>query len=299
LKGMIAGALIETVGNLFIFFSSQGESRGYWLGLDNYKIQVFLLVACCISLFQEKIRWWKIVAGLLLLVGILATETRTAFILLLVCLFLLLLTHGRKMLKPIFAFLVVAGMAVAPILLFLPGAEAGLTKRAEQVWTGEGSIGYRIILYEMAAVAYLTHPITGIGSGGFGRQQDTLYPQIGDAFAPEYEALHLQVSTHNTVLGVAAETGTLGLIAYFLWVAAVVRICLNAIRLERIHRDLYVLASCICLLAMLTQDWWGQASFMPASTCLLGFVLGWCREHGLPKQLGSGAPPLSLPAVAD
>ena len=45
LRGMILGAVIETTGALLTFFSSGGEERGVWLGVDNYKLQIFLLVA--------------------------------------------------------------------------------------------------------------------------------------------------------------------------------------------------------------------------------------------------------------
>jgi hypothetical protein len=81
LRGMIVGAVIETTGALLIFFSSGGEERGVWLGVDNYKLQIFLLVAFCLAFSEKKGRSLKIVAGLLLLLGILVTETRSAVVL--------------------------------------------------------------------------------------------------------------------------------------------------------------------------------------------------------------------------
>jgi O-antigen ligase len=285
LRGMILGAVIETAGALFIFLSSGGEDRGVWLGVDNYKLQVFLLVACCLSFSQKKGRSSKLAIGLLLLFGILATETRGAIVLLLLSLLPLFWTRYRAMLKPALALLLLGAVAIVPVLRLLPEAEQGLTDRFGEIWTGGGTIGLRFILWEMAVAAYLSHPITGIGSGGFARQQNTLYLQINDAYASGYETKYDSQSAHNTVLGVAAETGTLGLIAYFLWIAAVVRICLRGIRLEGFYQDPFVLAACVCLLAMMTGDLWGQFSFMPPSTCLLGFLLGWCRVHQEPKRL--------------
>jgi O-antigen ligase len=278
LTGLITGAALETVGGLVVFISSRGESRGFWLGLDNNKLQVFLLVVCCLSLARKQYRWGKIFLGLSLFMGIFVTELRSAFILLIIALLLLSLSYRRRMLRPAWVLMLIGCLVSISLIQLMPGSETELNKRIQQIVTGEGSIGYRFILWEMAAVAYLNHPMTGLGSGGFSRQQNALYFQISDAFAPEYEALGLQLSTHNTVLGVAAETGTIGLIAYFVWVTAVIRICLSAIRKERAHHDTYILASCFLLLAMLTQDWWGQASFIPSSTCLLGLVLGWYRS---------------------
>lgn len=291
LRGMILGAAIETTGALLIFFTSGGEERGVWLGVDNYKLQIFLLVACCLSFSQKKGRSLKIVAGLLLLLGILATETRTAVVLLLLSLLPLFLTRHRAMLKPAIAFLAFAAVAIVPVLRLLPEAEQNVMKRVDEIWTGGGTIGLRFILWEMAVAAYVSSPITGIGSGGFARQQNTLYLQINDAYASGYETKYDSQSAHNTVLGVAAETGTLGLIAYFLWTVAVVRICLRGMRLEGFYKDPYVLAACVCLLAMMIGDWWGQYSFMPPSTCLLGFVLGWCRGYQGPKRLALRADP--------
>ena len=258
--------------------------RGVWLGVDSYKLQIFLLVACCLSFSQKKGRFSKIVAGLFLLLGMLATETRSAVVLFLLSLFPLFLTRHRAMFKPVLALLALGAVAIVPVLRLLPEGEQNLMKRVDEISTGGGTIGLRLILWEMAVAAYASHPITGIGSGGFARQQNTLYLQINDAYAPAYETNYGSQSAHNTVLGVAAETGTLGLVAYLLWMAAVVRICLRGIRLERFYQDPYLLAACVCLLAMVIGDWWGQYSFMPPSTCLLGFVLGWCRAHQEPKR---------------
>jgi len=280
LRGIIVGVVIETAGDLLTFVSSGGEVRGVWLGVDNYKLQVFLLVACCLSFSQKEGRFTKISAGLLLLFGMLATETRSAVMLFLLSLLPLFITRHRAMFKPLLALLVFAAVVVVPVLRMLPGAEKNIAERIDEISTGGGTVGLRLILWEMAAAAYVSHPITGIGSGGFARQQDSLYQQVNDVFAPGYEEdKYTHLSTQNTVLGVAAETGTLGLIAYFLWVGAVVRILLRGIRLEAYYHDPFMLAACVCLLAMMTGDWWGQYSFMPPSTCLLGFVLGWSRAH--------------------
>jgi len=196
----------------------------------------------------------------------------------------LFLTRHKAMLKPALALLVLAALAIVPVLRLLPESEENVMKRVDEIWTGGGTIGLRLILWEMAVAAYASHPVIGIGSGGFASQQNTLYLQINDAYAPAYETSYGSQSAHNTVLGVAAETGTLGLIAYSLWMVAVIRICLRGIRIEGFYRDPYVLAACVCLLAMMAGDWWGQYSFMPPSTCLLGFVLGWCRTHQEPKR---------------
>src|SRR5215831_182610 len=53
LVGIILGAVLESAGGLFTFIVSSGENRGIWLGSDNFKIQVFLLLVCCIVLMHK------------------------------------------------------------------------------------------------------------------------------------------------------------------------------------------------------------------------------------------------------
>jgi O-antigen ligase len=287
IMGIIVGVVIETSGDLLTFVTSGGEARGVWLGVDNYKLQVFLLIACCLSFSQAKGRFTKMLAGFFILLGILSTETRSAVILFVLSLLTLFITRHRAMLKPVIALSILGAVTIVPVFRLLPDAEQNVTGRVDEIGAGGGTIGLRIILSEMAIAAFVSHPIAGVGSGGFARQQNSLYLQINDAYAPGYEQKYDQISTQNTVLGVAAETGTIGLLAYFLWVAVVVRIVLRGIRLEAFHHDPYMLAACVCMLAMLTGDWWGQYSFMSPLTCLLGFVLGWSRAH---RELEQPAP---------
>jgi O-antigen ligase len=188
------------------------------------------------------------------------------------------------MLKPVLALVVLIPLAIVPVLRLFPSGQDALSERTGELFGGGGTIGYRFILWELAAAAYLNHPVTGIGSGGFARQQNALYFQINDAFTSEYEKEYGTLSTHNTVLGVAAETGTLGLIAYFLWVTAVAKVALGAIKIEKLFPDIYILAASACLLALMLEDWWGQASFMAPFTCLLGLILGWCRSQRAAEQ---------------
>jgi O-antigen ligase len=282
LAGVILGAALESLGGLVIFFSTHGEYRAIWLGRDNYKIQVYALLVCCLALVQSKQRLFVALSASALGLAIIATQTRRAISLFLVALAVIVWKRRRQLLRPMLATLgICAIVAFLSFLSFsvLPETGSGLSGRVDQMWTGGGTVGLRIILWEMAAEAYLRHPITGIGSGGFARQQDALYFKIADAYDPGYEHEFGTLSTHNTVLGVAAETGTLGLIAYFLWFFAVVSLVWKV--LDLVHEDKYIVAACACLLSMVLEDLWGQASFLPTMTCLLGLVLGWYRAKRL------------------
>jgi len=279
LAGVMLGALTETIGGLAILVMHRGESRGFWLGIDNYKWQIYLLFVCTLFLFKRKNIFWTAFTASTLFVGVLATQTRAALVLFCIMILMALLSRRQQLLKPILVTSLLLCLTVISVLRVFPDAEQALGQRIEELWTGGGVIGWRIVMFEMAIAAYVQHPIIGIGSGGFARQQNALYLEINDAFSQEYETLYDYTSTHNTVLGIAAETGTVGLIAYLFWVVTIVRTCVNSLRMESINRDNFALAACLFMLALMSQDFWGQASFLASSSCLLGFVLGWRRNH--------------------
>jgi O-antigen ligase len=287
LKAIFLGAVLDSVGGVFRFAFTAGEQRGIWLGVDTYKLLVFFLLVCCLSLSKARHKSWGILWALFLVVSILVNGTRAAVVLFVLSSALLFWTRRRAAVKSAAAVALLGAVGLVPVLSLFPQGRQVIEGRASQVLTGGGTIGLRFILWRMAAAAYLAHPVIGIGSGGFARQQDALYLQINEAYDPQYETLYEGLSTHNTVLGIAAETGTLGLIAYLVWVTAVVAICIRGIRLEALHYDTYVLAACVCLLAMMAEDWWGQASFIPTSTSILGFILGWSRAHALAMRTAS------------
>jgi O-antigen ligase len=289
--GLFAGAITESIGGLFNFVSSGGEARAVWLGFDNYKLLVFALIACLLLLAERQSYLWKTLLVLLLFVEIVATGTRTALFLIFVTLVPLYWTRRRAMAKWLLAVLVLGLFGTVSVLLVLPAAQDTFTGRVDQLSEGTGTVGLRIILWEMAGAAFLSHPMTGIGSGGFARQQNTLWLEINDVYESGYESKYETLSTHNTVLGIAAETGIVGLIAYFIWAVAVVKVCIKGIELEKIFNDPYMLAACVCVLAMVAEDWWAQASFLAGPTCLLGFILGWsrsARREPLPTMASTG-----------
>jgi O-antigen ligase len=292
LVGVMTGAVVESVGGLLIFCSSWGEDRGIWLGLDNYKLQVFGLLLCSLALWEKTGRAQKLLAGLLLTAAIMVSGTRRALVLFVFCILFLVYDRRRTLLKPLLGLLILGIVAWVAIPRILPEGEQSMVERMGGAWSGGGTIGYRFVLWEMAAAAYLNHPITGLGSGGFARQQNSLYYEISDRFPEAMENKYDSLSTHNTVLGVAAETGTLGLAAYLFWVAAVTSFVLKTWKLGQLGNESYIIAVCVFLLVLLLEDWWGQASFMPPSTCLLGLILGWRRSEAriLPRALSVTAP---------
>lgn len=281
LAGVILGTFIETLGGMVILITSSGDMRAVWLGIDNYKWQVYLLWVCVLFVSAGKHVITSILSATALLVGILATQTRAALVLFCILVGISVIKRRRQLMKPVLISFILFGVAILPILKIFPDSSRLLDERLEQLWEGGGVIGYRVILLEMAAAAYLNHPITGIGSGGFARQQNALYLYIPDAFDPEYVTAYGSLSTHNTFFGVAAETGSVGLLAYAFWIIAITKFCLSTLKIKEIDYDYFAMAACLLTLCFLCQDFWGQASFLASSISLLGFVLGWRRSPQL------------------
>ena len=277
--GVILGTAIETAGGIWLLLMSAGETRGVWLGTDNYKWQVYLLFVCMLFLASRKRVLVCAFSAVALSIGIFSTETRAALVLLLLMVVVSLVSYRQQLLKPMLVSIVLVCIAVAPVTQVLPQATTVMKERIDQLWSGGGVIGYRVVLIEMAAAAFLNHPLTGIGSGGFARQQNELYLNINDAFAPEYETAYGSLSTHNTVLGVAAETGIFGLAAYFIWLYAIWQICFDTLKLRAASHDIFLVAACVLMVAFMVQDFWSQASFLASSSCIIGFIMGWRREH--------------------
>ena len=291
IAGACLGAAVETAGGLWILLASSGDARGVWLGTDNYKWQVYFLFVCILFFAAKKHLITCALFGVTLLVGIISTETRAALVLLLIMAVVWVGTHRSSVGRPLLISTVLVALTLGPVLQVFPGLAKTMEERLEQLWSGGGVIGYRVVLFEMAVSAFLNHPITGIGSGGFSRQQNALYLNVNDAFSTEYVTAYGNLSTHNTFLGVAAETGLVGLCAYLVWVYTVLRVSIDTLKTKDTTKDAFLIGACVLMIAFVCEDFWSQASFLASSSCILGFILGWRRDNGLRLPLTKVARP--------
>lgn len=278
LRGIFAAVTMETAGDIAIFLSGQG--RGIFVSVNTFILQVFLITAWFLGLLEKRRRLLTTLGIVALLIGIVVTTTRSALILLFVTLFLLTVYKRVRMLKPVVmtamvGLVIVLALALTPIF---PQVADNVGERL----LSDGSVIFRLHLWDLALATFLEHPLTGIGSGGFARQQDRL-PYLFDVrISREYGGFQETPSAHNTVLSFAAETGAIGLAAYFLCLVAITRLCLKALRQKPNRPDIYVASAALCVLALLVADFWAQGSFIPESSTLLGLVMGWLRQTSGP-----------------
>lgn len=284
LWGVIGGVSVETIGGIVVFLVGRGQVQGVFIGINSFMLQVFLVVALLLNLMDRQGDVVMPLCITALFIGICVSLIRSAFILLILAFAIVTMYAGRRVVRPILVtgsviVIVIASLWASPIF---GAASKSVTGRIKAAVAAEGGVGYRFYLWDMALGSFLENPVTGIGSGGFGRQQESL-PRFFDVDIPgEYSHISQQVGTHSTILGVAAETGSAGLIAYLFWFVAVIGMCISVLRSRTRNADNYIIAGSIVVVALTVSDIWGQSSFTPISNTLIGLVMGWRRETSKP-----------------
>lgn len=279
IMGIIIGVAIETVGGIFVHLKTQ--YKGVFVSNSSFILQTFLIIACILAFINRKHRFLMAMFILTMVLAIFATLIRTAWIFLITSVLIFALVYSKKrILKNILLFIVSTGIIILFIGKMLPNETEIFVSRTKSALSGSGTVLYRFYLWDMSIASFLQHPIFGIGSGSFARQQEHL-PQVFNVELPEYyRNLNLQLSTHSTFFGVLSETGIIGLAAYLLWIIAVIGICRRIFRLSNIYlsHDRYVIAVFLIIISFIISDTITQCSFTPISSTFIGFALGYLRE---------------------
>jgi len=279
IMGIIIGVAIETVGGIFVHLKTQ--YKGVFVSNSSFILQTFLIIACILAFINRKGKFRMTVFILAMALAIFATLARTAWLFLITSVLILVLVYSRKrILKNLLLFIVSTGIVVLLIGKKLPFSTEIFVSRAKSAFSGSGSVLYRFYLWDMSIASFLQHPIFGIGSGSFARQQKDL-PRVFNVELPEYyRNLNLQLSTHSTFLGVLSETGIVGLVAYLLWIIAMIGILRKIFRLSNVYlsHDRYVIAASLIIISLIIFDTITQCSFTPISSTFIGFALGYLRE---------------------
>lgn len=277
--GIIIGVAIETVGGIFVHLKTQ--YKGVFVSNSSFILQTFLIIAYILAFINRKGKFRMTVFILAMALAIFATLARTAWLFLITSVLIIVLVYSRKrILKNLLLFIVSTGIVLLLIGKRLPVSTEIFVSRTKSALSGGGSILYRFYLWDMSIASFLQHPIFGIGSGSFARQQKDL-PQVFNVKLPEYyRNLNLQLSTHSTFLGVLSETGIVGLAAYLLWIIAIIGIFRKIFRLSNVYlsHDRYVIAASLIIISLIIFDTITQCSFTPISSTFIGFALGYLRE---------------------
>jgi len=144
----------------------------------------------------------------------------------------------------------------------------------------------RMIIWDTALQAFLAHPVIGIGMYGFidASFEYTRVPQL------LYELYVRGNSAHITYLGVAAETGLVGLTAFLFLIVSIIRLGAGTVRRaadlqERRYAAVAFSALIYCTLSMFLTDAWiyGQG------IVLFGIIVGLVQVLQRRQREGSPA----------
>ncbi len=279
IRGIIIGVIIETVGGIFVFLKAY--YKGVFISNTSYILQVFLIIVCILVFMNRRYKFLMGVFILVIILAVLITLSRTSWIFLIISLLIFTLVYSKKhVLRNVLFFIVLAGIVVLLIGKTLPSATDIFIIKSNEPFGRGGTTFYRFYLWDMALGSFLKHPILGIGSGSFARQQESL-AQLFNIELPEYyRELNLQLTVHSTFFGVLSETGIVGVSVYLLWVIAVIGICRKAIQLSNIYssHDKYIIATTLIVISLIVFDIITQCSFTLISSIFIGYMCGWLRE---------------------
>ena len=157
-----------------------------------------------------------------LVVTILLTQSRGAFLALVAIVVPSGIALARRRLRLVVAFAAVIGVALSQAPAGLWQRLAGLRKATSIETIGEmdpeGSARERFAVLQTAVRIVVDHPLLGIGLGAYDRANAQYSPSLGDR------------DTHNTYMNIAAETGLPGLVFFLALVTTALRTARDALR---------------------------------------------------------------------
>jgi O-antigen ligase len=287
LSGLFVAVVIECLMGYAMFIVSGGFLRGIFTGVPAY--QMLVLFSILMLLEAKHDNWLKLtLISCLLLLGIVGTQTRSALLQLIIgvgAVGLLSLIQGyfqKFILVATIPLLFVSGLAYLQNSQFQAAksrlAEAYIESHVKTTETDEGvssgTLQWRYFLWDKSLGAFKSHPITGIGSGGFPRQ----LPHLPQVFGVRLDRVdkNMPLSTHNTFLGVLSETGLIGVLAYLIWIIGVARVawvCFFSTKDNSL-----IIGFSILIGIFIFSDFWSQQSFIPNMSFSVAFLLGYLRQ---------------------
>ena len=242
-----------------------------------------VLIAALIFAWRELLPYPRVVAIVALVLGavaLLLTQSRGAWLALLICIGLLLVLAWR------WGWLIIAGLglvSLAAIIFLGPSSSVDVLMGGGQLQNIEG----RLEVWSRALYMIEDFSLTGVGIGMYMHVADLLYPFF--LFAPG-QIEH----AHNLFLQVAVDLGLPGLIA---WLAVFLGLAYSAGRLfytarrdaDRLYTALGagLLASLLALLVhgLVDAVTWGMVRHAPLVWGLWGFVAASANLYSTGRQV--------------
>jgi O-antigen ligase len=196
------------IGNTF---GASARASGL-AGSANTTVRLFIYAIVLLSFLMRsvKTRFFQLagIFGLVILVsGVVATVSRSGFLLLLVASAMI---FWGELTKKIRASMLITFMAISIIaILFVPDSYWTFMVQDAPVSVMEGTdtIGLRYRLWQIAWQMWLDHPFAGVGIGQF----QSVSPFYG---APPHRGIGIYLGVHSMYFALLAENGIVGLAFY-------------------------------------------------------------------------------------
>ncbi|MGC8870837.1 MAG: O-antigen ligase family protein [Brevinematia bacterium] len=272
--------LFDTVWGVVTFIMSKGKSPGLGLGWLHIDLQLLVVIIFIFYLSYSKqkdsLYYFALFCIPLFLLGILASTNRGILISFGISLVLIALFVKKKkktIFFNIFIYLFLLSL-IGFIFLYHLGFVSLIMVRMKQFFSFEGTISVRFVLWRIAWRIFITHPFTGIGSGGFARYSILYVPSTGNFGSYEMSAVESGVGTHNLFLNVLSETGLIGAIAYLAYFITVIRFLFKIIKkYNSLNPSSITIPIALAFFSYILNDFWGGFSFTPNSNILLALLL--------------------------
>ena len=284
------------VNSIYVIFLAASTGKRAW-GFSGIFYVDFVGLATIISLilfiYSSGIK--KIIFSLLLMVslfGLLLTQTRNAWLstaVSILLLFFFLIKNSKKYLISFKALVMIIITVATVVVIGYFGSSTFSTNLGDRLnqksqtteldddpySAGENSFVTRAFIWHTAVMAFIEHPIIGIGTYSFPFSSQNYY-KIPKSF---YEIFVRNRDPHITYLAVLTETGIVGFIGFMFFIVAIVKLVLNSLKLPVDKTDVirtviicFVFAYIIFSMAM-TSSWiWGQQSMIMG--IFLGMLIG-------------------------
>ncbi len=259
-------ALLGTwLGVEWFWKATSGRAIGGAIDANNLSVMTLFILPLVIQrMVHARHRWERVIMVLILpvnLLTIVATYSRSGFLVMILCFLMLLHHYGKRYMKPRNLGLLLGAGAIA-LLTMLPMIPQSFWERQASLakW-GDTALGRRTSYLYVAKRAFLEKPFLGHGPGAF------YYLYEGSPEAQQWSRKNAALGrrAHNTYLEILVGMGIAGLIAFLTAIFLSLR---NFIRAEhRFKRD--------DDLEMMDLT----AAYRISMTSLLIFLLFFSEEH--------------------
>ena len=229
--------VFQSVYNMFHFFGSGGYDRTFGFAgayFDDLCMLAWPIgLAYFIWLKSRRSAYTYGIGTMLVLLGLLATQSRAALFTPIWVSIIIIIYSGHKAKKlgmdfvlRRLKFLILTGIFLGIVLTAFGYLAGTIARFRELPEIYSGTVWLRMSLWRTGLHAFLENPLTGVGPGTF-RYVEAIYPVLH--FDPARLYLN-QPSAHNLVLHYLAETGLIGTIALL---ALFLKNLLSSIKLAR------------------------------------------------------------------